>query len=116
LLAPFPIKIFARQFEPIGVLVNILAPIFGHIFIRENRGHGAFGYARAAVNAGIGVNVQLKRSGKTFFVFAQVNAVHGANVHTCGVFGGNARFCDCKSHWNSSVKDFELRQGKHNAT
>ena len=59
---------------------------------------GQTGDARAAVDALIGVDVELRFGFKSGFVFSGMNAVYRANVHACGVLGSDARLGDYISH------------------
>src|SRR5947208_2085353 len=60
------------------------------IFLGEDRRHGAFGLARAAVDALIRVDVQ--------HVLALINAIHGTHVHAGPVLHVDAGFRDDVGH------------------
>src|SRR5712691_3928590 len=68
----------ARALEGVPVLRDIGLPLRWRVFLREDRRHRALRLARAAVDALVGVDVEL--------VLALVYAVHRTNVHAGSVF------------------------------
>jgi hypothetical protein len=66
----------------LAVLGNKSRLVAGHIVVGENRRHWAGGHAGTAINALVGVDVEL--------VIALVDAILGANIGAGCVFGANA--------------------------
>src|SRR3990170_2238001 len=61
--------------KPLGVQLRVLFPLVGHVVLGEDRGHRAHRLAGAAVDALVGVDVELA-VGALF----EVDAVHGAHL------------------------------------
>src|SRR5215831_1752829 len=83
---------------PIGVRGGKRLPFFRQIFHRENCGDRANRHACTAINAFRWIDVKLSHAFVFWLVFAGVDAVHRAHVHTGGVLGADARFGDYVSH------------------
>lgn len=73
-----------------AVLGGKARPFARNVFFWEDRADWASGDASAAVNALVGVNVEL--------VVAFVDALDGANFDTGAVFGSDTRLGDYVSH------------------
>src|SRR5260370_380936 len=84
----------ARGLEGVPVLRDIGLPLRWRVFLREDRRHRALGLARAAVDALVGMDVEL--------VLALVDAVHRTNVHAGSVFDVDAGFRDDVRHPDGS--------------
>ena len=78
------------RFEILTVLCDVARPLLGRILIGEDRSHRALWFARAAVDAFVGVYIE--------HIGPLVNAVDRANVHTAPVLGLYARFRDYVCH------------------
>src|SRR3989442_14502632 len=72
--------------------LDVVLPLIGDGILREDRAHRTYGFARATVDALIGMDeVQLVCIGC-------INAVHRADVYTGGVFYIDTRFRDHVRH------------------
>jgi hypothetical protein len=90
----------------IGVDLNIIPPLLGHIFIAVNRFHRAGGLTRAAIDAFIRIDVQMFNRLEIRLILARVNAIYWANVNARGVFCADAWFTDnINSHCSFSFLD-----------
>jgi len=85
-------------FKPFGVDFDVFVPFFGEVFFGEDGLNGAFVDAEAAVDAGFGIDVEHLEVGVFFVVFGGLDAIHGADINTGGVFGSDARFSDHMRH------------------
>jgi hypothetical protein len=72
------------------VFLDVVGPLRRHIGVREDRLNRALGFASSAVDALIGVNVEL--------VVTLVDAVHGTDLDAAGVFGPDAGLSDDVCH------------------
>src|SRR5690554_3170698 len=81
----------ADLLEVVAILLDVVTPLRGHVGIGEDRGHGALGLARAAIDAFVGVDVVL--------VLALVDAVHRADLDATRVLGADAGLGDHIRHW-----------------
>lgn len=75
-------------------------PFLGKIFFGEYGLHGTFIYAEAAVDAGVGVDVQHFIGREITLAFGGMNAVDGADFHAGRVFSSDAGFSDHMCHGN----------------
>ncbi len=82
----------------IDIDLDVLRPFFGQVFLGEDRLHRALIDAQAAVDAGVGVDVQLVTRAEVGFGLGGVNAVNRTDLDTRGVFGSNAGFADDVRH------------------
>src|SRR5262249_52894327 len=80
--------------EVVSIDLNVLLPLFGHIFVAEDGLDRASRLARATVNAFVGIDVELLDAFKLGFILTRMYAIHRANVHTSGVLGSNTGFGD----------------------
>jgi hypothetical protein len=87
--------------EVVGVDLRVLGPLFGKILESENRRDRANGHAGAAVDALVGIDVELLRCLELRLVFSRVNAIDGANIDASAVFCSDARLGNYVSHSNS---------------
>jgi heme/copper-type cytochrome/quinol oxidase subunit 4 len=78
----------------IGIDLNVMLPLLRHIFVAEDRFDRTSWLARATINTLIGIDVEMFDGFKLSFIFAWVDAINRANVHTSGVLGSNTGFCD----------------------
>ena len=70
----------------------------GRVGAVVNRGHGTRWNAGAAIDALFGMNEEHGRRFELGFVFARMNAVDGAHIHTRAVLCADAGVGDDKSH------------------
>src|SRR5215472_16797979 len=86
----------------LGVPVNIdwseAGPLFRQIFQRKNGGHRANRDARTAIDALGRMDVQLRFRSELRLIFARVDAIHRADIHTGGVFCADAGLGNHVSH------------------
>lgn len=82
----------------LGVSLREAFPLFRQVIQRENRGYGADGDTSTAINTFNRVDVQHFLFGKRRRVLLRMDTVDGTSVHTSGVLGANARFCDYVGH------------------
>jgi hypothetical protein len=86
-------------FFPIVVIdLDEILPFFGYFFFREYGCDGAGRLAGAAVDALVGIDVELRGLCKTGFVLSRMDAINRANLNTCRVFDVYARFSDYIRH------------------
>ncbi len=84
----------ARQAEVFVVDVNVVAPLFGNIVLREYGDYRAYRLAGGAVDA-------LIRMDEILVVFVLgVDAVHRANIYAGAVFEVNTGFCNDIGHFS----------------
>src|SRR5260370_38235991 len=88
---------------PVGIHGSKLLPLFGKIFEGKDSSHGTNRDASAAIDAFDGIDVQHRFALIGRFVFARVDAVHGADVNTGSVLGVDARFGNHVSHTQSPL-------------
>src|SRR4029450_5946974 len=88
---------------PVGVDLRVLRPLLGQLFLREDRLDRAYGDTSAAIDAGLGVDVQLVLALELRLVLLGVDAVHRAHLDTGRVLGVHARLCDDVGHEGSSL-------------
>src|SRR6185436_17766929 len=88
---------------PVGVDLGVLRPLLGQLFLREDRLDRADGDAGAAIDTGLGVNVQLVLALELRLVLLGVDAVHRAHLDAGGVLRVHARFRDDVGHQGSSL-------------
>ncbi|MFM1868147.1 MAG: hypothetical protein RL591_1555 [Planctomycetota bacterium] len=88
-------------FEEVSVDLDVLAPLGGHIVLREDRLHGAFVDAETAIDAGVRVDVQLLLNPVLPLLLGRMDAVDGANLDAGGVLGSDAGFGDDVCHGGS---------------
>jgi hypothetical protein len=81
-----------------GVFLGEALPLLRQVVEGEDCGDGANGNASAAVDTFDGVDVELFSVVELALIFFGVDAVNGACIHTCCVFGADAGFCDNVSH------------------
>src|SRR5262245_8852185 len=74
----------------IGIGLDVGLPLFRDFVERVNRFYRAGRHARAAIDAFIRMDVQHLGRLECGFVFARVDAIHRAHVHTRAVLGANA--------------------------
>jgi hypothetical protein len=67
-------------------------PLIGQIVKGENSRHGADRNAGATINAFHRIDEKLLRFAEFRLIFARVNAIDRAGIHTRGVLDPNARF------------------------
>jgi hypothetical protein len=70
----------------VGIDLNVLLPFSRNVVFRENGLHGAFVDAQAAVNAGVGVDVEHVGAAKFRLILAGMDAIDGAHRDAGGVF------------------------------
>ena len=75
-----------------------MLPLLGKIVFGEDRLDGAGWLARAAVDALVGMDIQQLRGLEGRFVFARMDAVYRADVHTSRVLCPYAGFSDNIRH------------------
>src|SRR6266478_147257 len=83
---------------PIAVDRRETVPLFRQIFERKNSRHRTDRDTRAAVDAFRGMDIQLRFALEIRFILARMNAVHGADIHTGGVFCADAGLGNHVSH------------------
>src|SRR5882724_7478039 len=76
--------------EHVAVLRRVGRPVWRDLLLGEDRRHRALGHAGPAVDALVGVDVEL--------VFPLVDAVHRTHVHAPPVFDADTRFGDHVRH------------------
>jgi hypothetical protein len=86
------------------VVINLdeALPLFRHFLLGKDRGDGTSGLAGAAIDALVGIDIELDGLGESRFVFARMDAVHRADVDACSVFGVDAGFGNDIRHILSS--------------
>jgi hypothetical protein len=90
----------------IGVDLNIIPPLLGHIFIAINRFNGTRGLTRAAIDAFIRIDKEVIYRLEIRLILARMNAVYRANVNACGIFCADAWFTNnIDSHYSFSFLD-----------
>src|SRR5690606_36424712 len=97
-LVPLRLELFGGEPVPVGVLFDERGPLLRHVLFGEDGVYRALGLARPAVDALIGIDVELR----DFLVLVargnRVNAVHRAHLDARRVFGPDARLGDHESH------------------
>ena len=86
------------SFEVVGIHCCEVLPLFRQVVFGEDGLNRTRGLTSAAVDTFIGMNVEHLRCLEVSFVFSGMNAINGADVHTCGVLGTNTGFCDHVGH------------------
>jgi len=76
----------------VGVDAYVVPPLRRHIVVGEDRGDRAFGHARAAVDAGVGVNVELR------IVLGRMDTIDRADGDAACVLHPDARLRDDKRY------------------
>lgn len=84
----------------IGIFLNEMLPFFRRIFNRKNGLDGTFGFARAAINAFVRMNIELIPS------FGIVDAIDGTDLHTCRILNADTGFRDDVSHTDSFISKY----------
>jgi hypothetical protein len=92
--------------EDFLVLLDIGSVVRGYVFLREDRCYGTLWLAGTAINALVGVNIEL--------VLALIDAIHGTDIHAGAVLNSNTRLDDHISHpaTPSSRADLTATQAK----
>ena len=84
--------------EEVHVNFDELLLVFRDSRLFKNGSDRAGGFARAAVNAFIGINVKLLSLVKSIFALRRMNAVYRANIDTRSVFHTNTGLSDYVCH------------------
>jgi len=82
----------------VGIHRSEMLPLLGKVVFGEDRLDGAGGLARATVDALVGMYIQQLRALELRFVFARMDAVYRADVHTSCVLCPYAGFSDNVRH------------------
>ena len=82
----------------INVDLDVLLPLGWHIVLREDRLHWALVDAESAVDACVGIDVELLRDSVVARLLCWMNAINRTDFDTRGVLGTNARFGDDVCH------------------
>ena len=77
-----------------------IGPFFGKIVYGEDRGNGANRNTRAAIDALDGIDVNHVDFFELGLILFRMDAIYGASVYACRVFGADAGFCNYVSHIN----------------
>lgn len=101
--------------EVLGVLRLVFLPFFRQIVGSKDCRHRTHRNAGAAVNTLDGIDEQLVSIGKLFRILLRMNAIHWARVHTRGVLGANARFCNYVCHFFNLSNDCGPRKRSYEA-
>jgi hypothetical protein len=88
--------------EMVAINLDIILPFFGQFFFGKYGRHGTNGLACAAINALIGIYVELHRVCKSLLILPWVNAVHRANINAGSVLNIDAGFGNYIGHKISS--------------
>src|SRR3712207_521321 len=83
--------------EVVGVDLGVVRPLIGDRVLGEDGGHRALRLARAAVDALVGIYVELR------VVVGGMDAVDGADVHTGRVLDADARLGDDVGHTRDAL-------------
>lgn len=94
----FLLRTGAILFEVVSIHRSEMLPLLGKVVFCEDRLDGAGWLARAAVDALVRMDIQQLRGLEGRFVFARMDAVYRADVHTSRVFGPYAGFSDNIRH------------------
>jgi len=101
-------------FEEIGVHFDILLPLAGNGRLFKNSGNGAGGFAGSAVDALIGIDVELLSGIESLLVLSGMNTVNWADVYTRSVFDADTRLGDNIGH-SLSILPFKMYEEILNA-
>src|SRR5690348_11391938 len=83
----------------VGVDCGVLLPFFRQVIESEDRRNWANRDACAAINAFHRIYVQLRLLAKLgLFIFARMDAINRAGIHTRSVFDSDARLCNYVCH------------------
>jgi hypothetical protein len=93
-----PVATLDPTLIPVGVNLDELLPLLWDGILFKDGGHGTDRLAGRAVDALVWVNIEHGLLFKIGLVFARVDAVHGADLHACGVFDPDAWFCNDVCH------------------
>jgi len=85
--------------EVIQIELDEAVPFSGEVFLREDRLDGAFVDAEAAVDAGVGIDVELIGLAEVGLILGGMDAVDGAHLDAGGVLGSDAGLADDVRHW-----------------
>src|ERR671922_890523 len=99
-------RLFSALGVPVGVDGREAGPFLRQILESKNGGHGGKRDAGAAIDAFRRGGVQLRFRGKLRLIFARVDAIHRADIHTGGVFCADARLGNHVSHSRSPLLNF----------
>jgi hypothetical protein len=94
-------------FEEIGVQFDILLPLVGNGRLFKNSGNGASGFAGPAVDALVGIDVELLSGLEFFLTLSRVNTVNWADIYTRSVFDADTRLGDDIGH-SLSILPFKM--------
>src|SRR5262245_55639012 len=100
---PFRLKFFGRELVIVGILFDMVAPFVWCAIGLKDRGDRALRFAYTAVDAGIGIDVELYSVIEIRLLGCGVNAVNRADFHTGGILYADARLGDNVSHIFSSL-------------
>jgi hypothetical protein len=89
---------FASLLKVVSIHLGEMLPLLGEIVLGEDGLDRASRFARAAVDALIGVNVEQVHAVKRGFVFARMDAVYRTYVHAGRVLSPYAGFSDNIRH------------------
>src|SRR3989304_2879303 len=92
----------------LGVDLDERAPFVGELFLGKDGGDRADRLARAAVDAGLGVDIELLRSLESLFVLRGMDAVHGTNLDAGGVLRADAGLGDDVGHLSLSSLSLQV--------
>ena len=85
----------------LGVQFGVARPVVRQLILRKDGLNRADRHARAAVDAGVGVDEELIGARVVRGVFLRMNTVDGAHLDAGGVFGSDAWLSDYVGHWPS---------------
>jgi hypothetical protein len=85
-------------FPVIVINLNVTLPFFGHFVFGKDCFNGANGYAGAAINAHIRIDIQLDGFRKTLLIFPWVNTIDRADIHAGRILNVYAGFGNDKGH------------------
>jgi hypothetical protein len=88
----------ASFLKVVGIHRSEVLPLLGKVVFSEDRLDGAGRLARATVDAFIGMDIQQLHVREIVFVFARMDAVYRADIHTSCVLSPYAGFSDNVRH------------------
>ena len=94
-------------FEEIGIHFDVLFPLAGNGRLFKNSGNGAGGFAGPAIDALVGIDVELLSGLEFFLALSGVNTVNWADVYTRSVFDADTRLGDDIGH-SLSILPFKM--------
>ena len=98
------------QYVPVRIDLREARPLFWKVFDGEDCRYRADWDAGTAVNAFIGIDVELRCSRKLAFVFSWMNTITRADVHARSILCAHTRFGNYVCH--STLPDITEREAR----